>query len=205
MFMQFAPDNRSRPDGQLLRITNLDEFQARSSISFIEEARKIIDIQADPYICDFMANFGLAAQSDNVPTLSDKTIKRLDGSPQEFLIALLKYVDFSSTKPEIIERNTNTLAGFVAQRFVAITLVAHGKKLQGETSPFHPERHEAVLSKRAKKLSDAGLDASLARQAFSDFMLAGCAIQTAYMTDQNPGKEPMERKLQTLGITPAVR
>ena len=205
MFMQFAPDNRSRPEGRLLRITSLDEFQARSSISFIEEARNIIDVQADPLICDFIANFGLAAQSDDVPSLSDKTVKRLDGSPQEFLIALLKYVDFSSTKPEIIERNTNTLAGFVAQRFLAITLVAHGKKLQGETSPFHPDRHEAVLSKRTKRLSDAGVDTSLARLAFSEFMLAGCAIQTAYMTDQNPGNDPMERKLQTLGITPAVR
>lgn len=167
---------------------------------FIDSARNIID-HVDPQICELLGNFGLQGAKEAPQLITPTVVDKLDGTPIEFIMSLLKYIDFQNVSPDVAERNTRTLAGFIAQRFSAISLVAHGKKLNGERSPFHPERHENVLSDRAKRISSYGHDKSLSRAAFEAFMQAGCNIQEAYMNDREANGTPMQQRLEHLGVT----
>jgi len=178
---------------------NVDDSQ-RGYKHFIFEARCIID-QLDPNICDFMRNFNLCATPNDNVELSDKVIERLDGTPEEFLMSLVRHIDFSDTSPEVIDRNIQTLAGFVAQRFVAISLVAHGKKLNGEKTSFHPVRHEDVLNNRATSMARKYSDIPMCKEVFGEFMNTGCEIQDSYINSQE-GQSRIANKLSQIGITP---
>lgn len=170
---------------------------------FIFEARCIID-RVDPNICDFMGNFKLSAEPNGNIGLSPEVIEKLDGSPQEFLMALVRYIDFEDISPKIVERNIQTLAGFVAQRFLAISLVAHGKKMNGETTSFHPERHEDVLKKNAGIIAHNDREIPICRKIFGEFMEAGCDIQDAYINNQE-GQEAIANKLSQHGVTQLIQ
>ncbi len=172
--------------------------------NFIGAARGIID-RVDPDICGYMASFDLQEPKDQSGAITKAVKDTLDDTPIEFLMSLVRYVNVSEMSDEYREKNLITLAGFVAQRFSAISLVAHGKKLNGETTPFHPERHEEVLAKRAKAISISGLNIPCGRKIFGEFMQAGCDIQEAYMNDKEPAHQPMTKQLIKLGINPITR
>lgn len=195
------------------RIVNPDVFIApapetpkepQGPARFIFEARQIID-KVDPDICDLLGSFNLAAQNETPTELSPNVIKKLDGAPQELLMSLVTYIDFSSTEDSVKERNLQQLAGLVAQRFLAISLVAHGKKLNGEKTSFHPERHEKVLENRSARIAHSHDNTSLWRKMFGSFMEAGCHIQDAYINDTTTRNDPIASKLTQFGVTPIIR
>lgn len=191
-------------EGAFLAASNKLPTERQGSARFVFEARKIID-RIDPSICDFLANFNIAASPQNTKSLSPAALKKLDGTPTEFLMALVQYIDFSNASSDVQERNIHTLAGFVAQRFLAISLVSHGKKLNGETSSFHPERHEKVLSARSNDIAHLYNDINLSREMFGAFMKSGCVIQENYMNDRSPENDPIASKLRQFGVTPIIR
>jgi len=183
------------------KVTNPEEFCNVDNL--LEQGRNIIDM-VDPKIVGFLSNFSAASTPPDTIDLPPKAIERLDGAPQDFLIALARYIDFSDISDEVKDRNLQTLAGFVAQRFTAISLIAHSKKLNGETSSFHAARHETVLKSKSAEISALQGDSEIGVKAFSDFMAAGCFFQNAYLTDTNEkAKEAIPRRLEKIGITPA--
>ena len=207
----------SRPfsayDAALYTIKNLDAFLAydqylpteeQGNARFIFEARQIID-QVDPHICDFLANFNLSVTPKEDRQLSPRTVEKLQGTPQEFLMSLVRYIDFHETSKDVTERNIQTLAGFVAQRFLAISMVAHGKKLEGEKTSFHPKRHEKVLQDRSSSIARSYNELSTCRKVFGGFMEAGCNIQDPYINDTHPSISPITTKLLQIGVQPLLK
>ncbi len=184
-------------------IRHEDEKQGHARLIF--EARQIID-RVDPKICEFLREFNLRAEPEPINGLSDEVIEKLDGAPKELLVALLQYIDFTPSDGEldldVEERNTQTLAKFIAERFTAICLVAHGKKMNKETTSFYPERHEKVLTNRSFQIANWMKELDTARKVFGDFMQAGCEVQDAYINSREVQNCPMERKLSRIGITP---
>jgi chorismate mutase len=200
--------------GRLVTIKNEGDFTAATDDPSVTaeqqgisrykfEARCIID-RVDVNICDFIGNFNLRSHPNGNIALSQGTIETLDGTPQELLMAILRYVDFSKLDGAMVEKNTQTLSRFVAERFLAISLVAHNKKLNGESSSFHPERHEMVLRERTRDLCQHGHNHDLARKVFGEFMQAGCVIQDAYINDTAKDHCPVSEKLQRHGIRPMI-
>ena len=190
------------PIGLFSQVKDPEAFQATmGSADLLNEGRKIID-HVDPKIVSYMSSFALSASPPKSITLPKKVIDKLDGAPEDFLIAIARYDHFNGMSEDMREKNLVTLAGFVAQRFTAISLIALSKKMNGETSPFHAERHANVLNIKGEELRGNGGNADLGQKAFCDFMQAGCIFQAAYMTDNGKSAEPVRARLQKIGINP---
>lgn len=213
--MSFQPAELIRPEDKprFVRVADIDAFMAPNLDKpdaphgyerFTSEARQIID-RVDPEICGILGEFNLVADNKAPAELSENVIKKLDGAPQELLMSLVKYIDFSDTSDSLQEQKLKKLAGLVAQRFVAISLVAHGKKLNNEDTSFHPIRHEEVLTKNAARIARGGSDLELCRKIFGDFMTAGCHIQDAYIKDTADQTGPIATKLAQVGVPPIFK
>ena len=167
----------------------------------LSQGRDIIN-HVDPKIVGLFANFTSASRPADQIELSEPVIQRLDGTPRDVLTALARHIDFSDISPEVTDRNLQTLASLISKRFTAISLVAHSKKMNGETSPFHATRHASVLESKAREITALCGDAKIGVTAFSDFMAAGCFFQEAYLQDKGDTATPIRARLEKVGITP---
>lgn len=185
------------------RVTNPEEFkQSFSPKELRAEARKIIDT-VDPKIAGFLSNFTLNANPPQTITVSDAVKEKLNGAPVDLFNAVARYIVFNGLSDDMKEKNLQTLAGFVNQRFTAIAIVAESKRQEDETDPFHPERHVQVLESKASILRQYGGSVNVGQSAYSDLMSAGCYFQKSYMTnDGQPAGQRIASRLQAIGITP---
>lgn len=172
----------------------------------INTGRQIIN-NVDLNICSFLSSFELHSKRQPEEELPEAAITKLNGAPEALITPLLRYVNLSGLDDSLREKNIVTLAGFIAQRFDAVSLIAHSKYLQGHTDCFDEERHNAVLNTKKSTISSWSLSTKrgkIGAKAFSDLMTIGCDFQDAYLNNKESQNQPIENKLRQLGMLPAL-